>query len=363
MRVAILSVSDKRHMSMVSPYIDYFCENHIPCDFIRADRYEIEDIRVVSGEVGDIYEYPFKQSTESRKLQKLIKFIQFRKFAIDLIKKNNYGFIIVWNENTAVLFSDFLIRKYKKRYCVNLRDFFEVKMLLPLFYLSVNNGCFATGPSPARIFSLKTQMITLFNRDTFVGSNAQKKQSISAKLPIRITYMGLYSASPRMFKKLVDVFKDDNRFVLQFYGDGFDTHLASYVRANHVSNVVTSGAFIYERTPEILNNTDIINGYYNTLDTNPNLKYVAGVKQSYTPLLYLPAIVDARTTWGKISKKYHFSFLIDGDPTEHLPTELYEWYTHINFEEFQKGCDSFNRIVDNTRKKLFDLLDKNILGR
>lgn len=363
MKVLILSVSDKRHMSMVAPYEEYLNKCDIRYDIIRVSRYD--DIKEVhkKEKACDIYEFPFNQSTSENKLKKIVPFWRFRRFAKKLIAKNKYDFIIIWNENTAVLFADVLLKLYRYKYCVNVRDIFEIPLLKKLFNLVIEKSYFSTSPTPAEIFGDKKYYITLYNRDTKIAEYVAKKKRLKDRNEkLRITFMGLYASAPKTFQHTVDVFANDERFELCFYGDGFDTELMDYVNMKHIYNVVTGGAFLYENTYQYLEEADIINSYYNNFDISPNLPYVAGVKQSYTPMLYLPAINDERTTWGSISKKYGFSYLVNDENINTLPDDLFEWYHAIDFEKFKEGCDKFNKIVEESREKLFALLDLKFTG-
>lgn len=352
MRAVILSVADKRHMSMSAQYEKYLKSRKIEYDIIRINRYDktenIED---------NVYEYSFNKSTSVSKIQKIKGFLGFRKYAINIIKKNKYDFIIVWNENTAVLFSDMLCGKYKGRYCLNIRDQFELKLLMPIFDKTLKNAYFITSPSID--FKFPGKCYTLFNRDPNIVKNVSKKAKFKQKgEKINIVFMGLYHIAPRTFENTVDIFANDERFQLYFYGEGFDTELKNYVDNNNIKNVITGGAFPYEKTYEYLQQTDIINSYYNNFDRFPNLKAASGVKQSYTPMLYLPAINDKDTTWGRISEKYGFSYLISDDNISTLADDLYNWYINLDFNKFKQGCDEFNKVIDKSISDVYALLDE-----
>ena len=357
MKTLILSVSDKRHMSMVVSYEDYLKNNSLKYDIIRVNRY---DTRIITKEYTDngcIYEYPFFQSTSVSRFKKIFRFIKFRNYAKKLIKQNEYDFIIIWNENTAVLFADILLKQFRNKYCVNVRDCFEIKPLMWLFKKVINNAYFSTTPSP--IVQKGEPYITLFNRDSRILEHVSQKQALrNQNEKLRITFMGLYNAAPKTFKYIVDVFANDSRFELKFYGDEFETKLQEYVNSRKINNVITGGAFPYEKTYEYLENTDILNSYYNNFDINKNLKNVSGVKQSYTPMLYLPAINDDNTTWASICKKYGFSYLINDENLSSLPDDLYKWYYNLDFEDFKKGCDEFNKQIIQSKEKIYSLLDK-----
>lgn len=360
-KVLILSVSDKRHMSMAYIYEEYLKSKKISYDIIRINRYiQTSEIICDSNGDGKIYEFPFVKSTNTKKINKLIPFLKFRRFVKKKIKKSTYDFYIIWNENTALLFADILYKK-KNQYCLNYRDILEVPFTKKIQKKLIENAYFNTSPTPADAFGKRDKFITLYNKDGNILKHVDKKQQLRRKgESLRIVFMGLYGNSPDNFKRTVDIFANDERYELYFYGDGFDTELKKYVEDNNIRNVITGGAFPYENTFGYLKNTDIINSYYNNFDISPNLKYVAGVKQSYTPMLYIPAINDDNTTWAEISKKYGFSYLINDKNVCTVADDLYEWYFGLDFSKFQERCDAFNTVVEESRRKVFELLDSKL---
>ena len=75
MKVLILSVSDKRHMPMIAPFIDYLEKNAIQYDIIRSNRYETQkgDLMMTSHRLGKTYEVNMTMDiSKSRKIDKLI---------------------------------------------------------------------------------------------------------------------------------------------------------------------------------------------------------------------------------------------------------------------------------------------------
>ena len=360
-KVLILSSSDKRHMAMVNPYVEYFQKNNISFDIIRSNRYS----NISKNQESNIYEFNWDQAPNASKIKKIIPYLRFRKFAIKIMKRNDYSFVVVWNENTAFLFSSFLRRKFKNHFCINIRDVYDH---IP-FYAGVVNkvcrkACFVTHPSfdhsPKFPVDSFKHYVVLVNRDNHILRFCQKKTNFTEGV-IRITYMGFYHSAPDTFKKIALSFKNDTRFELHFYGLDFDTVFKDFCLKNDIQNVVLGGAFAYEKTADYLSSTDLINSYYNNFQTNRSLIYAMGIKESYSPLLYLPAIVDDNTTWGRIGRKYGISYNVGDDLTD-LPNNLYKWYKQKDFEEFRKACDRFNVVVDKQYKELIDLCNIYIIN-
>ena len=360
MKIAIVSSADKRHMPMASVYFDYFESRKMNYDIIRSNRYDnIGRYKITEHKYGKEYVYGWRQSTSVSKTKKMLPYIRFREFVKKIIRRNRYDYLVIWNENTAIILLDILLHKYKNKYIVNIRDEYKNRFLTYCLDKSIKYSAFATFPSAKMVYEYKSsrKILLVYNRDNELMKYCKKKEKLRDQgKPIRITFMGCFYRAPNTFFKILDLFGNDKRYVLQFFGDGFDIILREYANQKKIENVITEGAFKYERTGYYLENTDIINSYYN--NNALGLKCAAGIKESYTPMLYIPAIVDDGTYWGDISRKYGFSYLINDENIKNLPNLLYDWYYQLDFNEFRENCDLFNNIILETREKLYEKSDK-----
>ncbi len=360
-KVLIVSSADKRHMSMVQPYIEYLQSKDIDYDIIRTCRYDSND-KLIDG----VKEFVWIKKISNSRFSKIIPYLKFRKFVKREIKKNNYSFIIVWNENTAILLNDILTKKYKGKFCVNIRDVYTRKSIYGhIMHRVLKKASFITYPSPDYYddldFKSYSNFLILYNRDSELLKICEPKTKFSNGI-IKLTYLGFYHSAPDTFKKIAKLFKNDNRFQLFFYGLDFDTIFKKFCEEEKINNVIVGGAFSYEKTGIYLENTDIINSYYNNFASNKSLQFAMGIKESYTPLLNIPSLVDDNTTWGRIGKELGLVFCVDDHNILNLPDNLYNWYCSLNFDEFKNKCCEFNKIIDKSREELFNLCDKYIGG-
>ena len=79
MKIAIVSVGDYRHISMISKYTEYFEKNGIDYDIICTDRYE--NTRFSSSNIR-----AYKCASLTSKKEKLKMFLSFYKGASKIIK-------------------------------------------------------------------------------------------------------------------------------------------------------------------------------------------------------------------------------------------------------------------------------------
>lgn len=351
MKACILSVADLRHMTCANYYCEYFKKNGIPFDIICMQRYTNKSNSIY--ECG-LYQYKKYINTHASILSKLKAFIDFKKYANEIIQKNKYNFIVVWGENAAWLFRNELIKH--GNYCVNIRDYllgynriFEHSLKKTLKYSKFN-----VVPSPKCMNYLNGEYILMLNKDYQVlNCYSKPKAFIKSKEKIIITYMGLIKEYQEAFEKILLYFKNDSRFILRFYGNGADTELKEFAHTNSVFNAQFYGAFSPELTAYILEETNIINSIYG--NTNSGVSDAVGVKESYAPLLHIPVISDKGCYFANLSEKYGFGkgFSIE----ENMNNHIYDWYSKIKDSEFDTGCTLYTNHVEETNKKIEEKLD------
>ena len=345
MKVAILSVADRRHMTPSSSYEDYFTKNGIPYDVICGNKYDDN-----KGDENHFY-YCWDKNGNQSKVFKLGQYLKFREFAIRIIKEKRYDFIVVWNENTAALFSTFLVKRYRDRYCINIRDTVaDIGFLQKFAWLAINNAVFCTRPWVRDIEEYPKETYSILNYDKKILDRCTIKQGIKQRgEQIVITYMGLARSGLNTHYRFIDAFANDERFLLKYYGTDCDTLINDYVKQKNIKNCICSGTFPPERTASLLEECDVIMNYYNT--GGSQLKVTVGVKASYGPFLRIPQIVDDDTYWAEVCTKYGFGFPVKNENS--LANDFYEWYYNIDFAKFDEGCRDYITFVNETNRAFY----------
>ena len=106
-------------MSLISLYTNLFQKMHIEYDIIYMDKYgEDEEFSAKNK-----YRYENIINPNWSKLYKILHYFKFRHYAIRVLNRNDYDFIVVWNDVAIFMFADYLARKYKHKYCLNIRDY------------------------------------------------------------------------------------------------------------------------------------------------------------------------------------------------------------------------------------------------
>ena len=102
-----------------APYFKVYRECiDVPYDVIYWDR------RNVREDTGAVNEYKYQKKTKN-KIDLLLGYYGFRKFAIRTIEKNRYDKLIFLSSNTGVILEPFVTKKYSGKYIFDIRDYWK----------------------------------------------------------------------------------------------------------------------------------------------------------------------------------------------------------------------------------------------
>lgn len=355
MKAAILSVADPRALAATSIYTSYFDKNGIEYDVICANRYG----RGNTFFTGKLYQYDFEFEASARKISKLRSLLGFRDYALDVLRSNDYDFIVIWNENTMLLFSD-VIPKLGISYTANFRDLDFVRN--PLFDALRRRICkraiAVTAPSrnvPSFMQDYRAIQLVSLQPDLPVGAFEKTKLHCD---PICISYIGTfqldYVQAAQSFMKALG---NDSRFFLRYIGTGTEV-LREFVNEMEFTNIEVRGTFAMDEIGEILNQADIVNSYYGPA---PYIEYLLmSIKMGYAIRAKIPLIVGCEATEVADSvERYGIGFVLDG--FESLGDKLYEWYTNLNYQEYSAGCEKYIDDINKINGELYKRLDETLL--
>jgi len=358
-KVCIVANSNLKHVSLISLYTNILDKHKITYDIIYIERYGIKE----KSNARKLY--PFYLQFSGGKINKIKGFLKFRRFAKKIIKENKYDFIITWQATTAYILFDFLISKYKNRYCLNIRDYIMEKKLPIRLILNplLKFSTFATISSKSFTDFLPKHnyiLINSINDDIITNSTRNKKsKKTSIEYPIKIGFVG----NCRFFDeniKLINALKNNKKYELWFCGTNSE-YLEEYAKKNEISNVITTGSFAVEETEKIMSQFDLINSAFG--NEHINVKTLTPIRL-YTAIgLYIPIIVNDKTQLSNIVKENKIGFIIKS--YDNLDKNIENYMKELKSENFVKNCDNFlkksreeNLIFEETIKKI--LLEKEV---
>ncbi|MBM6785520.1 hypothetical protein H6A33_04795 [Collinsella tanakaei] len=319
-------------MSLISLYTTLFETNNVPYDIIYMDKYGVEE----RTGAANVFRYENVINAKAPKPIRALKYLKFIKYAVNIIDSRHYDFIVVWGEVAALLFGRYLSRHHSKHYCINIRDYlyqdkfyvrsiFRKTMAAASFTTISSKGYRTFLPNEGRIIEVHS-----LNETVLSACNVRKHQGAE---PIKIGFIG-YIRFFEINKKLIDVFANDSRFELHYYGSHSE-FLEEYANSRGVKNCVFSGGFSVQDTGRYIDRIDIINNLYGS--GSKQVDYALSIRLYYSLYCNIPILVNTNTYMEKVTKRLGVGFAVD-QVSEGLPDELYEWYSSLDYSKIASNC-------------------------
>lgn len=332
MKICILSVVNIKHMSQIQLFTSFLDRNSIEYDLVYVDKYGAEE----KSNAAHVYRYVTKVNRSWSVGRKILSYLRFRRYAKKIIKEGGYEYLIVWRTETAYLFLDLLLLRFRKKFALNIRDYFHENNILfrQITKLLVRMADFTTISSPGflRFLPMSESYVNVhsFNRQILSACELKDKK---VGAPINICFIG-YVRFFEQDRKLIRALGNDRRFRVQYIGEGAEV-LAEYAKKNGIVNVDFIGGFPLEKTSEYLKDADVINNLYGfgdvALDTAVSIKFY------YSLYLGIPILVFKDTYIGDLAEGLGIGYGIDPS-MQSFADQLFSWYNKLDFDELRQRC-------------------------
>lgn len=331
-KIAILSAVNIKHMSLISLYTSILKKRGIDYDIIYMDKYgEDEEIDCLNK-----YRYVNIINQKLPIIIKKIKYMFFLPYAKKILKRNNYDFIIVWNDLAIFMFANFLSKCYKGKYSLNVRDnmYYEKDLFKNRYKKVFRNSAFNTISSKGYLDILPQDceyiQINSLNLSVLDGMDIHRGLR-NLNEPIRIGFIGYIRYYERN-KKMLDVFKNDSRFELHYYGKNAHI-LEGYAKKNNIENAVFHDSFPVSDTGKYLSKVDMINNLYGN-DTI-NVRKAISIKFFHALYARIPILVNTNTYIGEEAVNIGYGFYFD-EIDEYNKDMLFNWYHGLDFQRMDQ---------------------------
>lgn len=352
-RICIVGTSNLKHISLISLYTRYFDNEGIPYDIIYWDRYNIDEATNAQA----VYKY-YAEGKENT-VSKLLSFLRFRRYAIDRIKKDGYKYVITWQTTGAYLLFDFLLRKYKHRYVVNVRDYVAEKKF-PFSWMIkklVKYAAMTTISSEGfKTFLPQGDYVKVnsVNEDILENISGVPRNSNQA---IKIGFAGNCRYLNESYR-LINALGNDTRFELWYCGTNSEK-LADYAKQKGVTNLYVRPAFDSKETIAIMSEFDFVNSAFgNDAMDNSTLMPI----RLYTAIaIQRPMLVNDKTQLGREVKENGLGFVIE--QYEDLGNKLAAYYHSLDFVGFEKRCEEYLAKVRKENKEFYSIVKNRLSQR
>lgn len=349
-RACIVSITEITRMSLISIYTDYFRDKNISYDIICVKKTNDNEYEGAA----EIYEFLSPKLNSKNKIGKVMHILRMRKFVKQITSKNNYDILIVWNQLTALFFRKTLLKKYRNKYIINVRDYHYDNFPIIRFFQRklYKNSLLNTISSPGFIKYLPKEKFLLLHSMNFnLLKNITRKQKSNHINILNIGQIGW----PDKIIELIDKIKNDNRYSFYVIGEGSNV-VQTYIEKNGINNVYVKGRFDISETAKYLRNADVIFNLYGY--DNIHVKSAISIKFNYAVFLQLPILTYENTIVNKLGREIGISYEVNKKIPNDFAEQFYQWYLQIDDVIIEKQCSEFILQIRESHKQLYNVLNR-----
>lgn len=326
------------------PYLHTYLQqmdNEVEFDIIFWERYEFDRKFTFHREVKN--QYVFKKKIKS-KIDKLRLFLSFKSYVLSILRKNDYNKIIFLQTNMALMCSSYILKNKSKKYILDVRDYsnesnigisyLENRIFKYFKYIFISSIGFRKflpqGIDYIPVHNLQNNKMMVTKEDVLLRNNVSKKS-------IKIGYIGNMKLYVEYLCCVLEVFKNDDRFIFHFIGIGSEA-IQEYCVQNNINNIVIRGAFDSREINVLYQEIDVVNNLYG--NNNPYLDYALSNKLYLAAQFCLPILTCSDTSMSEVSINNNFGFVVDKND-DNIKDKLYNWYGSIDWSVFYESCHKF----------------------
>ncbi len=329
MKVGIVSFANLRVTPYLSVYTDILEELQVSYEVLYWDRRNLEE-----ASHAPLIRYQRPLDDGAPLVAKLFPMYQYRNFVIKKIKEQKYDFLIILTSLLGVFLCDFLEKKYPNQYLFDIRDYSyeSIPLYQKLMAKLMSNSALNVVSSQGFVNFLPLDNVLVCHNISF---NRHKKYQLSAKdvrpKKLLIGFVGVVRYYQECLK-FIEAIKNDSRIQFCFYGEGEDeARIKQYCDENNIKNVKFFGSYQPDEKEKIIESLDLIYNAYG--NGSPKVKYALSNK-CYDAAWYKKGlIVNAHTLMAETTAGYSYAI---SDDEKNLAENLVNWYTNINWTEFDQ---------------------------
>lgn len=355
-KICILGAANLKHMTLSSLYTDIFDANNQKYDLIYLDKYHIEE----KSNAKNAYRFELNIKPEWPFFIKLLHYWKFRSFAINILDREKYDFIVVWNEFTAFMFSDYLVKKYPNKYSINIRDYNYNNVFFVQNRLKhvVEKSAFSTISSDRfRTFLPKYDYLMVHSYNHKVLTGLKQNGAKASGRAIRILFIGRLSY-PDTMQLVIDALGGDSRYELYLIGTGCGS-FNEYVRLKGFHNIYLHDSFEPSETANYLDKADVI--YSLNKEGEIFSDVLLPIKLYYAIHLHVPILAFKTSYTYEYASNHDFAIGVSSDDIPELGDKIYREYQSIDFNKLSSGCDVAMEEIELSHKLFRDNVYRYIL--
>lgn len=338
MKVLIIGFTKVKYMPYMKFYMNQLIKSGAEVSLVYWDR----DLSSDEPLPTEIAAYCFQdEMTDSESIiRKIPHFINFRKHASQIIKKNSYDLVIVLHTIPGVLLLDKLVRPYGGKYILDYRDYtYENHIVFRLVVKSLFKHSKMTFISSEGYLNSLPQIKKYILSHNLSADHIEDRSFLKNKYntsKVRIRYWGMIRHE-NINREIISKLGNDSRFELHYHGREQDTadKLIHMVKEKNYENVFFHGEYSPQERYDFARESDLLlNIYENDIKTKSAMgnKYYDGL------IFYLPQLCNKDSFMGLKAEKAEVGIMVSPFD-ERFADEIFDYYINLDKNDFFEKCD------------------------
>lgn len=355
MKCCIIGFNNLYLMQYLYKYTNILDDQNIDYDVIYWNRENLAEKKKFK---GTVIEYVEELNSYQPIRKKIKSFIKYSKFVRKKIKKNKYDRIIVLTTQTAMSLLDILLFKYDKKYIFDYRDVtkeltFSIYKKIVKSLIHRSKYTMMSSPGFMELLGVENEEnVQLAHNTQNTRFEDKRKNYLNQNETITISFWGTIRQL-EFNKKLCEILKNDNRFIIYFHGKGMDQELKKFCDEKKITNIYFTGRYDNDKIKEFVKDTDIIHCLYD----NDRIQKMAMPVKAYDAINYrIPVLISHGSTVEAFYKDCKCALALDIDDGYEIKEKIYSWYRSLSFEkithEFELLEENVGRDDDEFKRKL-----------
>lgn len=268
------------------------------------------------------------------KFAKIFAMLKWRKKILQILKREKYDKVIVLTTLPGVLLRQYLLKNYKGKYILDVRDFTydNIKAYQKVVKELCDNSVITFISSPGfRQFLLSDNLMQIHNIDVQRADYGAPDLSKNILTLGYIGMIGYYRSCIRLMNDL-----SNSRYKLYFAGIYRDNFLQQYADDNKFNNVQFDGKFDSKDKCEIYRNIDIVNCYYG-ITGELHKEYPLPNRLYDAVYCKRPIFAKTGTVLTDIIKKYDIGVVVD--ESDDIKKALDDYVDKFDRSKFCEGVE------------------------
>lgn len=301
--------------------------------------------------------YVFNGKDSHHKVGKILPFLRWRRFVLEVLEKKRYDRLIVLTTMPAVLLADKLLGEYCRRFWLDIRDFTyeNIGFYKKIVHKLVDAAAAVSISSPAfQCFLPQSDNIYL----THNISNRDAAETHCTLDPeadrFCIGFVGGVQFEEQN-RQLLEQFANNEKYLLKYVGKAhLGCDLPGFCKEKSIRNAEFHPAFQNHEKPSIYRDIQLINCIYG--NHNQVVRLLLPNRLYDCVLFKKPILVSQGTYLAEVVREYHLGTAVDV-AQGNVVKEVEAYLAEFDHESFEDGCLRFLERVNGEIRDYADALE------